>query len=232
MEIYIGTSGWKYFWNEGNSLEWYVKNTGLNAVELNASFYRFPFSNMIKSWKKKGGSLKWCVKVSKQITHIHKFDEDTIEIFKNFRELFKPMEDIISFYLFQLPPKMKPDRLNKIEDFLNATNISEKIAFEFRNEEWFKEEVYEWAKYKKITFVSVDAPKLPQDIINTSGTVYLRFHGREDWYEHNYTDKELEKIKDGIKRKSPEKVFLFFNNDVHMFNNALLMKKIFFSFYP
>ncbi|RLF12723.1 MAG: DUF72 domain-containing protein, partial [Thermoprotei archaeon] len=39
MRVYIGTSGWLYDWNLDGSLDWYVKNSGLNAVELNASFY-------------------------------------------------------------------------------------------------------------------------------------------------------------------------------------------------
>ena len=42
VEVYVGTSGWMYPWNLGRSLEWYVNHSGLNAVELNASFYRIP----------------------------------------------------------------------------------------------------------------------------------------------------------------------------------------------
>ncbi|MFP3209319.1 MAG: DUF72 domain-containing protein, partial [Nitrososphaeria archaeon] len=38
MEPYVGTSGWSYAWNP-DGLEWYVRNSGLNAVELNSSFY-------------------------------------------------------------------------------------------------------------------------------------------------------------------------------------------------
>jgi uncharacterized protein YecE (DUF72 family) len=38
MEVYVGTSGWAYGWNEGGNLEWFVGNAGLNAVELNASY--------------------------------------------------------------------------------------------------------------------------------------------------------------------------------------------------
>ncbi len=53
MKFYVGTSGWAYKWNKGGNLEWYLENSGLNAVELNASFYRFPFPNQIKGWVKK-----------------------------------------------------------------------------------------------------------------------------------------------------------------------------------
>ncbi|MQK95352.1 DUF72 domain-containing protein, partial [Escherichia coli] len=42
MDIFVGTSGWAYSWNIGGSLQWYSDNTDLNAIELNASFYRFP----------------------------------------------------------------------------------------------------------------------------------------------------------------------------------------------
>ncbi|MEM1508337.1 MAG: DUF72 domain-containing protein [Thermofilaceae archaeon] len=58
VKIYVGTSGWLYGWNEGGGLEWYVSHSGLNAIELNASFYRFPFPAQVKSWVKRGGRLK------------------------------------------------------------------------------------------------------------------------------------------------------------------------------
>uniref|UniRef100_A0A7C4UFY7 DUF72 domain-containing protein n=1 Tax=candidate division WOR-3 bacterium TaxID=2052148 RepID=A0A7C4UFY7_UNCW3 len=227
MNVYIGTSGWRYFWNEGGTIEWYIENTGLNAIELNASFYRFPFKNMVSGWAKKGRSLKWCVKVSRQITHIHLFGNNSIEIFKRFKELFEPMEDIISFYLFQLPPKMKSEYKNKIEDFLKNSGLKEKIALEVRNVDWFREENYRWAMDNNITWVSIDAPKLPNEIIKTTDDIYVRFHGREGWYEHNYTKKELEDVKNRIVEKSPDNTYIFFNNDKDMLENAIQMKKIF-----
>jgi hypothetical protein len=54
LEFYVGTSGWFYPWNEKRNLEQYVTNSGLNAVKLNASFYRFPFPAMVKFWGTKG----------------------------------------------------------------------------------------------------------------------------------------------------------------------------------
>ncbi|MEM2358961.1 MAG: DUF72 domain-containing protein, partial [Nitrososphaerota archaeon] len=35
---FVRTSGWLYDWNSGGTLDWYLANSGLNAVELNASF--------------------------------------------------------------------------------------------------------------------------------------------------------------------------------------------------
>ncbi|MEM4503151.1 MAG: DUF72 domain-containing protein, partial [Ignisphaera sp.] len=61
MEIFVGTSGWLYDWNIDGTLDWYLQNSRLNAVELNASFYRFPFRNQVSSWVKKTSiyGIRW-----------------------------------------------------------------------------------------------------------------------------------------------------------------------------
>jgi uncharacterized protein YecE (DUF72 family) len=111
MEIYCGTSGWQYSWNEGGDFDWYIKNSGLNAIELNASFYRFPFPSMIKSWAKKtqlfNPNLRWAIKVNRFVTHVFKFNERAFSTWKKFEKLFEPLEKNIDFYLFQLPPSLK-----------------------------------------------------------------------------------------------------------------------------
>jgi len=75
LKIYVGTSGWMYPWNKGRSLDWYVKESGLNSVELNSSFYRFPYKNQIKSWIDKGSAIKWSIKVHKSISHTHRLNK-------------------------------------------------------------------------------------------------------------------------------------------------------------
>ncbi len=113
MEIFVGTSGWSYDWNIDGTLSWYVKNSGLNCIELNASFYRFPFPNQVKSWTLKGRDLRWIIKVNQLITHKFKFNDKAFSLWKKFENLFKPMDDTIDFYLFQLPPSLSPNYSTK-----------------------------------------------------------------------------------------------------------------------
>ncbi len=80
LSIYVGTSGWLYSWNKEGSLDWYVRNTGLNAVELNASFYRFPFPSQVKTWKNKGRALRWSVKANRGISHYRKLSSGSLEL--------------------------------------------------------------------------------------------------------------------------------------------------------
>jgi uncharacterized protein YecE (DUF72 family) len=49
MKVLVETSGWFYDWYDDGTLDWHVERSGLNVVELNASFYRFPFPNMVGS---------------------------------------------------------------------------------------------------------------------------------------------------------------------------------------
>ena len=108
MREYVGTLGWMYSWNEGGSLDWYVRESGLNAIELNASFYKYPSPNQVKAWAEKGKSLKWVVKVNRAITHLYKLNKNSHKPFERFMKLFNPLDNNISFYLFQLPSILTP----------------------------------------------------------------------------------------------------------------------------
>jgi uncharacterized protein YecE (DUF72 family) len=227
MQVFVGTSGWMYSWNKGGSLDWFLENSGLNSVELNASFYRFPFPNQVKSWVTKGAKLRWTIKANRLITHQYKFSERSFSTWQKFVELFRPLEASIDFYLFQLPPTMKASMAPKLETFAKKSELGSKFALEVRNTDWFSEKWIEWAKRLGITWVSIDSPDFPLDVFNTSGIVYERIHGRNSWYSHNYTDKELAEIKRKILAIKPKKAYIYFNNDSNMRKNAVRMLEIF-----
>mgnify|MGYP005839394503 CR=1 FL=1 len=225
-KYYIGTSGWFYQWNEDKSLDWYINQTGFNAIELNASFYRFPFPNQIKKWSQVGSSLRWSVKVTRRITHLNKFSlENSSELWKRFYELFQPLDHLIDFYLFQAHPKFSDENKDVLCKFIYFTNLGKRFAFEPRHPSWFNKNNYTWAKKIGITLVSVDSPKFQNIIVNNHHIIYLRLHGRTKWYSHNYNDEELLEIKNHIFASGKfKKVYIFFNNDHDMLENGKRMK--------
>ncbi|MCW1301399.1 MAG: DUF72 domain-containing protein [Candidatus Nanoarchaeia archaeon] len=228
FQIFVGTSGWAYGWNP-DGFDWYLQNSKLNAVELNSSFYRFPFPSQVKGWSRKGKELRWSIKVNRLISHVFKFSERAFSTWRKFQKLFEPMELLIDFYLFQLPPNMGINTLHKVEKFIRQTKLSEKFALEARNKNWFQEEILRWAENLGITFVSVDAPiytELPREIYCTNGIVYLRMHGRTDWYMHDYSDKELKEVAKKLAKSGAKKIYVFFNNDHAMLTNAQAMLKL------
>jgi uncharacterized protein YecE (DUF72 family) len=221
-EAFVGTSGWSYSWNQGNSLDWYVQHSGLNAIELNMSFYRFPYPNMVKSWAAKGKDLAWVVKVHRSITHFQKLAPSSSEGFQRFKKLFAPLENMIHYYLLQLPPTFID--IDKLEQFITATG-TEKFAIEFRHPTLFTDEIRTWGKKHGVLLVSIDAPQLPTTIMSDT-VVYERVHGRTWWYSHDYSDSELSEIKERILSGHPKTVYVFFNNNHAMLENATRMHRL------
>lgn len=230
MRIYVGTSGWYYSWNPRLTLDWYLKYSGLNTIELNASFYKFPFPNQVKSWANKTArinpEMRWSIKVNRFITHVFKFSERAFETWNKFQRLFKPLEKYIDFYLFQLPPYLSPQYFDRIQRFYYKINLHEKFALEWRNMDWFKDKWIKWAKELKLTLVSIDSPQHLTKIFNVNGIIYLRLHGRTEWYSHNYTVDELEDIAEKILSLNPSKIYVYLNNDHYMRENALTLLKL------
>ncbi|MEM2262465.1 MAG: DUF72 domain-containing protein [Ignisphaera sp.] len=229
MEIFVGTSGWVYDWNVGGSLDWYLENSGLNAVELNASFYRFPFPNQVKGWARKTSShgIRWAVKVYRGITHFKRLGGNSLDLWMKFYHLFKPLDRYIDFYLFQMPPTFirTEDSINRIEMFARAVNLGSRLAIEFRHSSWFLEEVVEICRNLGITVVSIDAP-IGRWIVSSNSIVYLRLHGTDVWYGYNYSFKQLKEIAESIISLDPRKIYIFFNNNHWMLENAQTMLNI------
>lgn len=227
VEIYVGTSGWLYNWNRGRSLDWYVKYSGLNAVELNSSFYRLPKPKVVNSWVNKASALRWSIKAYRYISHVAKLSGNALKEWRKMIELFKPLNNSIDFYLIQLPPSFKytDDNLNRLHDFISEIGGGEKVAIEFRERGWFNNNVVNTINEIGVTVVSVDSPDIKW-VGSNNGVVYLRMHGRSNWYFHNYSDGELREVANEIMALNPVKVYIFFNNDHWMLENAKTMLSI------
>ena len=80
-------------------------------------------------------------------------------------------------------------------------------------------------------FCIVSSPSLRDDFVVTSDIAYIRFHGVEAWYRHDYSTEELEdwaaKIK-GAKAKNCEEIYCYFNNDYEAYapKNAIELMRL------
>ncbi|MGI5992822.1 MAG: DUF72 domain-containing protein [Methanosarcina sp.] len=224
MDVFVGTSGWYYDWNKKKNLDWFVQNSSLNSVELNASFYRFPSPDQIESWKKKGAGLRWSIKVHRSITHWRQLSESSLEILEKFLNLFEPMDHLVDFYLFQVPPNF--DNVAKALRFAEAAKLGERFALEVRNKELLGNDEACTELMKKVTLVSVDSPDY-MDRIFPGKIVYMRMHGREAWYSYNYSQAEISETIGKIRCFEPKKVYIYFNNNHKMLENAKMTLEVF-----
>ena len=224
--IGIGTSGYTYFWNEANPtpFKWYI-NQGFNSVEINASFYRFPTQNWIKTWLTAPKDFSFSIKVHRSVTHYTRLKNRSLELWNRFRQSLESLEKKIDFWLFQMPSnyKYKQENLEAIRAFFEKTNLQNKAVIEFRDSSW-------WEAVKEITnigivFCSVNAPGLPHNLMSTNGAAYLRLHGSTEWYNYIYSEKELDNILSRIKKLKADKKMIYLNNDHGMLQNGRYLLK-------
>lgn len=240
--FYIGTSGWSYdhwkeiFYPKGlKSNQWlphYAKY--FNTVELNMSFYRFPFPNMIKGWKNKlPEGFKMTFKANRNITHrkVFKDVEDNLRKFYDMTENFGENTGCI---LFQTPPsfKLNDDNFNRIKEFLPRLEKDKCNVMEFRDTSWWSKEVLELLKEYNVAFTSVSGLNMPEDVMISADFAYFRFHGPGEAYASEYSEDQLQqwagKIKKAIEQYDLKEVYCYFNNDFYGFaiKNAQSLKGI------
>lgn len=54
----------------------------------------------------------------------------------------------------------------------------------------------------------------------------MRMHGREGWYSYNYSQKEIRETVGEISKFGHEKVYVYFNNDHNMLENARIALEV------
>jgi len=227
-EIRVGTSGYSYFWNEGvpTPFQWYC-GQGFDTVEINASFYRFPSRGWIKAWKNCPQGFDFSVKVHRIITHYWRLGPKALTPWRSFQSRFREMEDLITFWLFQMPPNFAATTENaeNLTKFFSNLNLGNSAVMEFRHPSWWDRK--EVCRDLGAVFCSVDAPGLPREIVSMNDVVYLRLHGREAWYAYVYTKEELRETMETMKGLDASKKYIYLNNDHGMLpNGRFLMQNV------
>ena len=236
MKYHIGCSGYFYWGWKGKFYpedlkpnQWFKYYSSVfDTVEINSTFYHFPKSSTIKKWYKDSPeNFVFSVKVNKTITHLKKF-KDTQDLINQFYKVVSEnLNEKLGTFLFQLPPSYKYSK-NNLQKIINQLNPEFKNVVEFRHKSWWNEEVYKILKENNICFCSISSPKLPEDLIKTSDFGYVRFHGKEGWYNYDYSDKELKEWAEKIKQAQFKECFIYFNNDYNAYapKNALTLKEM------
>jgi uncharacterized protein YecE (DUF72 family) len=183
MALYAGASGFAYKeWRgsfypedlkEAAFLEYYASK--LPAVEINNTFYRLPNMATLSGWAERAPpTFRFVIKASRQITHIRRLKD--VEQPTGF--LFRSLEVLgerLGAVLFQLPPFQRKN-LERLEAFLALLPAGRRVAFEFRHESWFDDEVFDRLRAKGIALCINDVEKEEQasPFVATADWDYLR----------------------------------------------------------
>jgi uncharacterized protein YecE (DUF72 family) len=226
--IRLGTSGfsypdWKHLLYEGvpqrKWLEHYAQV--FRTVELNATFYRLPAEKTVDRWREEtpGGFLFAC-KGSRYLTHMKRLTDEGPGI-RRFFDKVDRLKQKLGPILWQLPPTLKKANLELLESYLSRLPKGRRHVFEFRAEDWYREEVCRVLDRHGAAFCEHDlVGRLPPR--TTGGFRYIRFHGAGARYSGRYKKKALEPWARDLESWSAQgrDAFVYFNND--QFGHALM----------
>ena len=196
MKVLAGASGYSFkewkgtFYPEKMKTEemlpWY--SARLPTVEINNTFYRMPATAMLENWAKTTPEdFRFTIKASRRITHIARLKPESADsvdyLYRNLAALGAKRGPV----LFQLPPLLKKD-LPRLTAFLNCLPEGHKAAFEFRNDTWFSDDVYDALKEAGAALcLSEREDAAPPPVVETADWGYIRLR------LENYSDDDLAK---------------------------------------
>ena len=216
MRLRVGTSGFSYkewkgpFYPEKlpskGMLGYYAER--LSTVEINNTFYRMPKREVLEGWTQQvPANFAFVLKASRRITHHARLKESSFDSLEYLCSVATALGPHLGPILFQLPPNLKKN-VDRLVAFVDAVPSDLRAAFEFRNESWFDDEVYEALRHAghALCLADTDDSDTP-NLVSTCNWGYLRLR-RED-----YSDEALRAWITAIQAQPWEEAFVFFKHE-------------------
>jgi uncharacterized protein YecE (DUF72 family) len=215
MQFIVGTSGYSYkewkgiFYPEKlpqkDMLSYYARQ--FSTVEINNTFYRLPDASVVESWAQQvPASFRFALKAPQTITHRKRLINAEQET-GDFLRIASTLKKHCGPLLFQLPPNFKKD-LSRLEAFLSSIANKTKLAFEFRHESWFDDEVFDCLRENSCALCLADTDELPiADLVSTANWGYVRLR------RESYTDKQLAKWIEKLSSQKWRETYVFFKHE-------------------
>jgi uncharacterized protein YecE (DUF72 family) len=148
----------------------------LPTVEINNTFYRMPQPSVLENWAATTpASFRFSIKASRRITHISRLKAESAA--DSVAYLYKNLDSLggkRGAVLFQLPPNLKKD-LPRLAEFLSLLPAGHRAAFEFRNDSWFSDDVYEALRSAGASLcLSEREDNAPPPLVETAPYGYVR----------------------------------------------------------
>ena len=215
LTLHVGTSGYSYKEWKGSfypqdlpaaqMLDYYAGRFG--AVEINNTFYRMPKASVLEEWSAQvPEGFRFTLKAPQSITHFKRL-KDAGESVAYFLGQAGALGQRLGPLLFGLPPNFKKD-LPRLRGFLELVPKHVRVAFEFRHDSWFDDEVFGALRQRQAALCIAEAEEganVPQ--VATADWGYLRLRLPE------YTDADLKRWLKWVRQQAWGDAFLFFKHE-------------------
>jgi len=216
-KLYAGASGYSFKEWKGSFYPEAIKPEGMLAyyaerlptVEINNTFYQMPKVSVLENWARSTPEgFRFSIKASRRITHMSRLKAESASdsvayLYKNLAALGAKRGPV----LFQLPPFLKKD-LPRLKEFLPLLPQGHGAAFEFRNDSWFDDDVYDVLKSAGASLcLSEREDNAPPPLVETAPWGYVRLRLEQ------YTDAELEQWAEKLAATGWEQVYVYFMHE-------------------
>ncbi len=217
MRIRVGTSGYSYkewkgtFYPEdlpaAKMLPYYGER--FDSVEINNTFYRMPDAKMVAKWGEQvPDGFTFVLKAPQRITHQKKLAGAAADVAFLF-DAAASLGEKLGPVLFQLPPYSRKDAV-KLREFVSSLPEARKIAFEFRHESWFDDEIYAILHERDIALCAADTDEVTDAdalVVPTASWGYMRMRRTE------YASGEIEAWAERVQRQAWGEAYVFFKHE-------------------
>ncbi|MDP9360240.1 MAG: DUF72 domain-containing protein [Acidobacteriota bacterium] len=217
MHIRVGTSGYSYKEWKGTfypddlpaakMLPFYAAR--FDSVEINNTFYRMPDAKMVAKWGEQvPDGFTFVLKAPQRITHQKKLvgaAGDVAYLFDAAASLGSRLGPV----LFQLPPYSRKDA-GKLREFIAVLPAERKVAFEFRHDSWFDDEIYGILRERDIALCAADTDEVTDPealVVPTASWGYMRLRRTE------YAAGQLAAWAARVERQAWSEAYVFFKHE-------------------
>jgi uncharacterized protein YecE (DUF72 family) len=181
----------------------------LPTVEINNTFYQMPKVAVLETWVGSSPeSFRFAIKAPRRITHMARLKADeaanSVEfLYRNLAALGAKRGPV----LFQLPPFLKKD-LPRLTEFLHLLPAGHAAAFEFRNDSWFADDVYDALKRAGAALcLSEREDNAPPPLVETAPWGYVRLRLEA------YSDDDLKQWARRLEAASWREIYVYFMHE-------------------
>src|SRR3954468_497251 len=216
MKLLAGASGYSFKEWKGTFYPTDTKPEGMLAfysarlptVEINNTFYRMPKVEMLEHWAQTAPpAFRFAIKASRRITHFAHIKPEAADSLAFLYRSLAALRDKRGPVLFQLPPVLKKD-VSRLTAFLQLLPPDHRAAFEFRNETWFADDVYEALKTAGAALcLSEREDNAPPPLVETAPWGYVRLR------LETYSDGDLEQWARRLAAMAWREIYVYFMHE-------------------
>ena len=215
--LFAGASGYSFKeWKGGfypadmkpeAMLPWYAER--LPTVEINNTFYRMPSEAVLENWERSTPPpFRFAIKAPRRITHMARLKPEAAA--DSVRFLYRVLDALRAKrgpVLYQLPPFLGKD-LARLRDFLQILPAGHRAAFEFRNDSWFSDDVYDALRAAGASLcLSEREDEAPPPLVETASWGYVRLR------LEIYSEADLARWAERLSGSSWDEIYAYFMHE-------------------